>query len=136
MKPAVLCLLLLSGCSDPFGVRNYRTYELTWTCLSPDSCERTDQVALIDRAVIINGDDAVEFVSSRDGLFWDYAQMVTSDDLPEGCFWLHDVSFFALDLEPGRFCRTSGKLELELSIPDRDPATVSEWRVDGREIEP
>jgi hypothetical protein len=137
MKPAVLCLLLLlSACSDFLGVRNFRTYKLTWTCLSPEGCERTEQVVLIDRAEIFNDDDVVTFLSTRDDLFRDPAQWLPSDALPADCFWLHDVSFFVLDLEPGRFCRTAGQFELELSIPNRDPATHSEWLVNGREIDP
>ena len=136
MKPAVLCLLLLSACSDLTDVRNYRMYALTWTCVSPDGCERTDQVVLIDRAEIVNGGELVTFLSAHDDTFRDSAQMVTSDDLPAGCFWLHDVSFFVLDLEPSRFCRSAGQFELALSIPDRDSATHSEWLVNGREIDP
>lgn len=136
MKPAVLCLLLLSACSDFIDGRNYRAYKLTWTCVSPEGCERTEQVVLIDRAHIVNGSELVAFLSSRDDTFRDAAQMVPSDELPAGCFWLYDVSFFVLDLEPSRFCRTSGAFELELSIPDRDPPTASKWLVNGREFDP
>jgi hypothetical protein len=136
MKPTVLCLLLLSACSNFLGVQNYRTYELTWTCLSPDGCERAEQVALVDRAQIINGDPIVEFSSSGDGTFRDYAQMVPGDDLPANCYWLYDLSLFLFETEPGRFCRTSGALELEFSIPNRDPATRSDWLVEGRQIDP
>jgi hypothetical protein len=136
MKPAVLCLLLLSACSDPFGVRNYRTYKLTWTCLSPDGCDRADQVVLINRAEIVDGSELVTFLSTRDETFGDTGQMLPSDELPANCYWLHDLSFFVLDLEPSRFCRTSGAFELELSIPDLDAETHSEWLVNGREIDP
>jgi hypothetical protein len=136
MKPAVLCLLLLSACSDLINVRNYRTYEVTWICTPPESCQRTEQVALIDRAVIVNDDDIVEFSSTHEGSFLEFAQMVSSDELPAECFWLHDISLFALELEPSRFCRTSGAVELELSIPDRDSETHSQWLVNGREIDP
>lgn len=132
MKPVVLFLLLLSACD----VRNFRTYELTWICLSSEGCERTDQVVLIDRAQIINGDDFVTFLSTRDSIYRDSAQMVPSDMLPADCFWLHDISFFVLELEPSKFCRTSGEFELELSIPNRDSATHSEWLVNGQEIDP
>jgi hypothetical protein len=136
MKSTVLCLLLLSACSDLLDARNYREYALTWTCVSPEGCTRADQVVLVDRAMIINGSEIVRFSSTRDDKFQDVTQMVPSDDLPVGCFWLHDVSFFALELEPARFCRTSGALELELSILDRDAPTHSEWLVEGREIDP
>jgi hypothetical protein len=136
MKPTVLFLLLLSACSDLLDARNYRTYKVTWTCVSPEGCERADQVVLIDRAQIINGNEIVFFSSTRDDKFEDVTQMVPSDDLPAGCFWLHDVSFFGLELEPARFCRTSGALELELSILDRDTPTYSKWLAEGREIDP
>ena len=136
MKPAVLCLLLLSACSDLTVARNYRTYALTWSCLSPEGCERTDDVELIDRAEIINGDNFVDFLSSRDRNFFEDAQMVPSDMLPAECFWLHGLALFTYELEPSQFCRTSGGFELEVSIPNRDSMTYSKWLVDGREIDP
>jgi hypothetical protein len=136
MKLAVLCLLVLSACSDLTVARNYRTYALTWTCVSPEACERTAQVTLIDRAEIINAGNFVDFSSTLDEFFQEDGQMVASDMLPAGCYWLHGLALFASELEPSRFCRTSGKLELELSIPNQDPATHSKWLVEGREIDP
>jgi hypothetical protein len=136
MKPIVLFLLLLSACSDLLDARNYRTYKVTWTCVSPAGCQRADQVVLIDRAQIINGNETVTFLSTHDGSFRDSAQMLPSDDLPAGCFWLYDVAFFVIELEPAKFCPTSGGFEVELSIPDRDAATYSEWLIEGREIDP
>jgi hypothetical protein len=133
MKPAVLCLLLLSACTV---AENYRTYALTWSCLSIEGCERTEQVMLIDRAEIINGDDIVQFTSTRDGYFLDFAQMVPSDTLPAECSWLYDFSLFAIEAEPSRFCRTSGGFELELLLPNQDSATYSKWFIEGREIDP
>jgi hypothetical protein len=50
--------------------------------------------------------------------------------------WLHGLVLFAHDLEPVSLCRTSEDLELELSIPNPDPATHSEWLVEGRAIGP
>jgi hypothetical protein len=135
MKLAVLCLLLLSAC-ELEAARNYRTYEVTWTCLSPEGCERTDQVELIDRAEIINGSFLVDFMSTRDELFWGHAQIVPSDMLPAGCSWLYGPPLFEMEVGPSRFCRTSEAFELELSIPDRDPATHSKWLVEGRQIAP
>jgi hypothetical protein len=136
MKGVTLCLLLLSACSDPFGVRNYQTYKVTWTCVSPGGCQRAEEVAVIDRAEIFDNDSRVFFLSSHDGGFQEETQMVPSEDLPEGCFLLHGISFFVLDLPPSRFCRMSEAFELELSIPDRDPTTSSDWLVNGREIDP
>jgi hypothetical protein len=136
MRPAVLCLLLVSGCSDLTVARNYRTYALTWTCVSAEDCERTEQVSLIDRAEIINGGDFITFSSTHDELFREVGQMVPSDMLPAECSWLHGLALFANELEPARFCRASGDIELELSIPNRDPASHSKWVVEGREIDP
>jgi hypothetical protein len=133
MKPALLCSLFLSAC---VVAANYRLYAVTWTCLSPEGCESAEEVALIDRADIINGDEFVEFRSSRDANFELYTQMVPSDELPAGCSWLHSFKLFATEAEPARFCRTSGRFELELSLPNRDPATHSRWLAEGREIDP
>lgn len=136
MRPAVVCLLLLSACSDLLTEYNYRAYRLSWTCLSAGGCERAEQVELMDRVHIIKGDDLVEFLSSRDKDFSEISQMVVSDSLPPGCSWLHGFSFGAEELEPSRLCRTPGGFELELSIPNRDGATLSEWFVEAREIDP
>jgi hypothetical protein len=62
--------------------------------------------------------------------------MVPSDELPAECSWLYGFSFFGIEAEPSRFCRTAGRVELDLSIPNQDPATYSEWLVEGREIDP
>ena len=133
MKAALLCSLLLSACTLPL---NYRTYAVTWTCVSPEGCERTEHVELIDRAQIINGDDVVTFTSTRDEGFTNFGQMVSSDELPADCSWLYGFTIFAIEVEPSRFCRTSGGFELELSLPNEDPATHSMWFVEGREIDP
>jgi hypothetical protein len=136
MKPGILCLLLLSGCSDLWNSVNYRIYALTWSCLSPAGCERTDQVVLIDRVEIGNNDDYIFFSSSANPEFLEFAQLVPSDSLPDGCSLLHAVVVFTHELEPARLCRTSEDLELELSIPNPDPATDSTWLVEGRVIGP
>jgi hypothetical protein len=136
MKPAVLCLLLLSACSDLTDVRNYSVYRLTWTCVSPEGCERTDQVALIDHARIIDRSDFIDFTSTRDGGFREDAQFVPSDSLPPECTWLYGLVLFAHELEPFRFCRISGGFELEPSIPNQDSATSSRWFVKGLEFDP
>ena len=134
MKPAMLCLLLLSAC-ELKAARNYSTYELTWSCQSSEGCERTDQVTLIDRATIVDGDDEfMDFSSSRGG-FREEAQRIPSDELPADCSWLYGLELFTYEIEPSRFCRTSGGFELEVSIPNRDPTTHSEWFVEGRETD-
>lgn len=134
MKPAVLCLLLLSACEIK-AARNYRIYTLTWTCLSPGGCERAENVALIDRARIIDDRDFIDFLTKGEKYFGEYAQMVPSNELPETCFWLYGLTLFAHELEPSLFCYTSRGLEVELAIPDRNPATRSEWFVEGKETE-
>ena len=135
MKPAMLCLLLLSACSDFTVELNYRTYAVTWTCMSPEGCEHTEQVVLIDRAEIVNGGVFVEFSSTKNELFREQAQIVPSDELPLECFWLHGFSLFATEAKPSRFCRIPGEFELAMSIPNRDPSIHSEWFVEGREID-
>lgn len=133
MKPALLCSLFLSAC---VAAANYRQYAVTWTCLSAEGCESAEAVAAIDRAYIVKGGDYVGFESTRDGNFRLYAQMVSSDELPAGCSWLHSFNLFETEAEPARFCRTSGRFEVELSLPNRDPATESVWLGEGREIDP
>lgn len=136
MKPSMLCLLLLSACSYFTASYNYRAYALTWTCLSPEGCERADDVELIDRANIVNKLPLIDFVSTRDQYFIEDATMVPSDSLPAECFWIYDFSLFATEADPSRLCRTPAGFELELSIPNRDPTTRSKWFVEGREVDP
>jgi hypothetical protein len=138
MKPAVLCLLLVSACSDLTSSPNFRAYALTWTCLSPEGCERTEQVTLFDRAEILNGElsDHIEFQNTRDSFFADRAQIVTSDALPAECAWLYGFFLLGVEADPSVFCRVPRGFELELLIPNRDTETRSKWLVDGREIDP
>jgi hypothetical protein len=135
MKLVVLCLLLLTACSDLTDARNYRGYALTWSCRSADACEGVELVELIDRAWIVNGHDVIDFASTRDSAFHEYAQMAPSDDLPAECSRLYGLTLLARELDPSRMCLTSRGLELELSVPDRDAATQSKWFVEGREID-
>ncbi len=135
MKRAMLCLLLLSAC-ELDAARNYSVYKLTWSCLSAGGCERAQEAVLIDRARIVDDDIFVRFESTRDPVFSGRGQMVPSDELPAECSLLHGFFLFGLELEPSRFCRTSKGFELELSIPDRDPATHGDWLVEAREFDP
>lgn len=136
MKPAILGLLLLSACSYLTTEYNYRAYRLAWICQPPGACERTELVALMDRVEIVKGSDLIDFLSTRDEFFLELAQLVPSDSLPPECSLVYSLTLFAHELEPARFCRTSEGFELELSIPNRDPATHSEWLVTGREVDP
>ena len=135
MRSIVLCLLLLllSACEIEIAL-NYDTYKLTWSCLSPEGCERMEQVELIDRVLLFHDDDEyVEVFSSRDTLIREDAQRIAADDLPAGCSWLHGLTLFTYALEPSRFCKTSGGFEFEVSIPNRD-MTHSQWLVKGRKL--
>jgi hypothetical protein len=128
-------LLLLPACAYFSDEDEPREYALTWTCLSPEGCTRTEQVELIDRVFIDDEDRVCDFQSTRDG-FTQWAELVVSDSLPPGCFLVYNLALFAHELEPFSLCLTAGDFELTLSIPDRDPATHSKWRVQGRDLGP
>lgn len=134
MKPGILRLSLVLACSfsclsDDAPLHGYA---LTWTCLSPEGCERAEQVALIDRVSITDRNDFCEFWSTRDSAFLTWADLVVSDSLPPECFWLVSFSLFGHALEQSQLCRTEDGFEVELSIPDRDSPTNSKWHVEGR----
>lgn len=132
MKPGMLCLLLLSGCGsydDPLRVRGYA---LTWTCLTPDGCERTAEVARIDRMETVLAD--CHFTSTQDESFRADATQVGSDLLPLQCSWLYYLTLFGHELERSRLCFGPGGFELELAIPDEDPTTSSLWLVEGLDV--
>lgn len=136
MRPMLLCALLLSGCSYIRGEANYRIYELTWTCLSPEGCERADVVVPIDRVRIIDGSRRIAFMSSRDNGFYELATLVDMGDLPTDCSWLYSLTLFTHELEPSRFCRTEDGFELDITIPNRDSTANSEWLIEGEHIGP
>lgn len=128
MKAIILCLLLLSACADkvPYD------YGLTWVCLSPEGCERPNEVKLFDRLNVV--DDFFFFLSTRDEHYGEDAQRFGSESLPSGCWWLYGFLMFGQELEPSKLCHTSGGFDLELSIPNRDASTRSLWLVEAREL--
>lgn len=128
MKARILWLLLLPACSYLDGY----DYSLTWVCRSPEGCERSEEIALLNRLTVSG--DVLWFVSTRNELYNETAQRVDSDSLPDGCYLVHGLSLFGHELEPSQFCRTSGGFDLELSIPDRNLVTHSEWLVEAREL--
>lgn len=130
MKARILWVLLLPACSY-LALDGY-DYSLTWVCRSPEGCERSAEVALLDRLIV--SDHVLGFVSTHNELYSEGAQRVDSDSLPDGCYLVHGLSLFGHELEPSPFCRTSGGFDLELSIPNRDSATQSEWLVEAREL--
>lgn len=128
MKAGLLCLLLLPACQD----LAYR-YELRWVCQSPEGCERAEEVMLFDRLNV--HDPYFYFLSTRDEKYLlEKAQRFDSTSLPAGCWWLYGFSLFGQELEHSKVCSTSGGYDFELSIPNRDLVTHSEWLVEAREI--
>ena len=133
MKYGVLCLLLVSGCwfLDPEPREPARfEYVLTWTCLSPEGCERTQDVARIDH--MENSDGICRLTSTQDESFSATGRFFSSDALPADCAWLDLLSLFGHALEQARWCDVPGGFEMEIAIPDQDPATSSLWLVEGR----
>ena len=134
MKPGVLCLLLLPACG--FFAPSYEpyTYEyaLTWYCVSPEGCERTEAVVLIDR--VTENDRSFHFTSTQDSSLDEEGTQLIVDSLPLDCSWIYYLSFFGHDLERSRLCYNVGGFELELAIPNEDPATHSQWVVSGRDL--
>ena len=133
MKPGILCLLLLSGCLRDNGPPSVFQYALTWTCLSPEGCERSEELERIDRMELVRRD--YHFMSTQDESFSESAQQITSDSLPRHCYWLYYLSFLGHELEPSRICFFAGGFELELSIPNDDPSTQSLWLVEGLDVD-
>lgn len=138
MKLGLICSLLLllplPACSFlwPSDDPEVHEYVLTWYCISPEGCEHTDEAARIDRATG-NGAD-FRFTSTQDSSYSEEALRIFSETLPYRCSWLHELSFFGHDLERSRICYTAGGFELDLSIPNEDPATHSQWVVAGRDV--
>jgi hypothetical protein len=136
MKHGVLCLLLLSACSL-LGPESREPaifeYALIWTCLSPEGCERTEDVARIDHVQFIDRDG--RFTSTQDASFSASARIFFGNSLPDACAWLDLLSLFGHALERGPLCDVPGGFELELSIPNQDPATSSLWLVEGRDLD-
>jgi hypothetical protein len=135
MKSAVLfCLLLLPACA--FFESSYepetKRYELTWYCTSPDGCERTQEVAQIDRATKNYTD--VTLMSTQDPSFEEEGTILYVDSLPSGCVWIYYLSLFGHELEPSKLCHDVGGWELDLSIPNADPTTSSRWVISGRDV--
>jgi hypothetical protein len=131
MKARILCslLLLLPACSD--SLASSYDYGVRWICRSAEGCERAEELMLIDRMHVTG--DRFYFGSTRDAAFDATAQRVPSDSLPAGCFWLYSLAISGNELEPSKACHVSGGYDLELSIPNRNPATHSQWLVETRE---
>lgn len=129
MKSGLLSLLLLSGCSYFFPEGSPRRYEysLAWYCVSPESCERTEDVMRIDRVTVFDYD--MHFTSTQDESFAADALMIVAESLGGGCYYVHNLTLFGHELEPSKLCYNPAGFEIELSIPDPEPATSSKWVV-------
>jgi hypothetical protein len=135
VKPGLTCLLLLlPACSFLSPSDDPSTYEyiVTWYCMSPEGCEHADGAAQIDRATYSGTE--FHFTSTQDTSYSEEALRIFSSTLPYRCSWLYELSFFGHDLERSLFCFTAGGFELDLSIPNEDPATHSQWLVVGRDV--
>jgi hypothetical protein len=133
VKPVVLCLLLLSACSSSSDEPEIDEYALTWYCISPEGCERTEQVERIDRATRTSLFD-YQFTSTQDESYREDALRVIADSIGTDCAWLYYITLFGHDLERSRLCSNPGGFELELSIPNEDPATHSQWVVAAQDM--
>lgn len=135
MRPGLLCLLLLPGCSFlwPSETPDTYGYALNWYCVSPEGCERSEEVMRIDH-VTKKGYD-FHFTSTQDESFGEDALMILSDSLGFDCEWLYDLSLFGHDLERSRLCFNPGGFQIELSIPNADPATQSRWVVAAQDVD-
>lgn len=132
-RNTVLCLqilpVLLFGCGS---VSNLYTHSITWICLSPGDCARADVVADFDRAWI--GDGQVYLLSTSDESVSNRATRIPSDAAPDGCDLLVGLNLFGHALEPLSICRITGGYSVELSIPDPNPSSASEWRIEMRPL--
>jgi hypothetical protein len=133
VKRGMLCLLLLSGCLNSSDSPAVSEYALTWTCLSPDGCERTAEIERIDRMKLVQSD--CDFTSTQDETFAADAALIFSGLLPRQCWWLTYFSLFGHELEQSMLCFGPGGFELQLVIPNADPVTSSLWLVEGRDAD-
>jgi hypothetical protein len=133
VKPALLCLLLLSGCWPSEEPPHVYEYALTWTCRSAEGCERTDEVQRIDRLEEVDRD--CHFKSTQDESLGADAKLVLSDFLAKRCYWIYFLTLFEHELERSRLCFIPGGFELDLAIPNQDPTTYSMWLVEGRRVD-
>ena len=138
MRPGVLCLLLLSGCSSFWFPDDDRAevveFALTWTCASAEGCERAEELSRIDHLRVTNSFYDFHFTSTQDPSFSADARRVTADVLGRGCFFLYFLTLFGHELERAPGCLTPGGFESELSIPNADPATHSKWLLTARDL--
>jgi len=119
----------VSACGD---LSNAYTHSVSWTCISNQGCDRADVVREFDRAWV--GSSELRLYSAGDDTSGAAVSRVPSDSVPENCDVLLGLSLFGHALEPVSFCRVPGGFEFELSIPDSNPTSSSEWRVEMQSL--
>jgi hypothetical protein len=132
MKSGIFCLLLLPGCWSRPAPTVYE-YALTWTCVSPEGCERMQEITRIDGVTVVSSDFRLS--STQDESFDADAKLIYTDSLPPDCSWLYFLTLFGHELERTPICFAPGGFELDLSIPNEDPTTSSMWLVEGRDLD-
>lgn len=122
-------LVLYGGCYDPFIPPRF-DFVLEWTCESA-SCEREDEIRLIDRADITG--QSLYLESTTDELYHVHGVIVPSDPLPDDCAHVYSLTMFGHELDPALYCDVPGGLDLRLTIPPSlpDGDTPSDWYVHG-----
>ncbi|ACY14664.1 hypothetical protein Hoch_2119 [Haliangium ochraceum DSM 14365] len=120
--------LLGASCYAPDSVYSH---SMSWACLS-DICERADAVAGFDRAIVDR--NQINLYSSADESVLHVITRIPSDAAPEGCDFLYGLVLFGHTLEPLAICRAGSGYNIEVAIPDPNPATASEWRIEMRPL--
>ena len=55
---------------------------------------------------------------------------VSSESVPDGCVHLYGLVLFSHVLEPLILCRAGAGFDTEVSIPNVNPSTSSDWRIE------
>ncbi|ACY17024.1 hypothetical protein [Haliangium ochraceum] len=136
MKLAVftIALMMLAGCGPIEPDYPNNKYTLTWYCTSDDgTCERVVELRRYDRASIQNNDLTIWDSQDPGGAI--EALIVYSDSLPQHCDRIFYLVFFGHEIEEPRYCGNHYAFEIELSIPDEDPATSSRWVISAAPLD-
>lgn len=137
MNRGILYMSLALACSLSCDLDEYPwlEYSMSWTCLSPDGCERAEQVALVDRVAILEKPyNFCEFWSTRNAEYRWFADLLDSDSLPPDCYLMTGFAIFGYEPDAPLLCRTESGFTLELSILNQDNSKYSRWRIEGQYI--
>ena len=127
MRRNIITLLLFVCALLSCGTDDYYTHSIEWTCLA-SSCERTEALSSFDRAWF--GQRQINLHSEQDPSVIFITTRVTSDSLPDGCVYLYGLELFGHVLEPLILCRAGAGFDTEVSIPNVNPSTSSDWRIE------